>query len=97
MTTAVLLPTPCVLTGNVALVAPDGIITVAGAVAAALSAVKVTLAPPVGAASFKVTIPVADPPPTTLLGLTASPLTRSGARGLSSVMNALLVASLFVP
>jgi len=101
MTTAVLSPTPRVLTVNVALVAPagaiTGAITVAGAVAAALSAVKVTMAPPVGAASFNVTIPVADPPPTTLLGLTTNPLTRSGARGLSSVMNALLVASLFVP
>lgn len=95
--TIVLLTTPCVFTGNVALVAPAGTTTLPGASAAALLAVKFTDAPPFGAARFNVTVPTTAPPPTTVLGLNASPPSRSGACGLSSVMNALLVVSLFVP
>jgi hypothetical protein len=56
-------------TVNVAVVAPVGTVTFAGTVAAALSLVSPTTAPPVGAGPVKVTVPVdVNVPPTTLGG-----------------------------
>ena len=66
----VLLATTLVLTVKVAVVAPAATVTLAGTVAAAvLPLLKVTVAPPVGAAPFRVTVPVEDVPPVTDVGL----------------------------
>ena len=65
----VTLPTAPVVTVNVAVVAPAATITLAGTCAAVeLLLLNVTVAPPVGAAPLKVTVPVADAPPVTLVG-----------------------------
>src|SRR5262245_12695895 len=70
--TAVALGTEVVETGNVALVAPAGSVTLAGTEALALELVSVTTSPPLGAALVSVALPVAPFPPTTLVGLTPS-------------------------
>jgi hypothetical protein len=64
-----------VLTRNVALVAPAGISTLEGTLAALLLLESETSAPPVGAGPFKITVPVEDcTPQTTLEGFSASEL-----------------------
>lgn len=61
------------VTVNVALVAPAGTVTFAGTVATAgVKLVKVTSAPPTGAALFNVTVAVDVEDFTTELGLNAS-------------------------
>src|SRR6476660_10540400 len=72
MVTVVLLPTAVVVIGKVALLAPAGTVTLAGTVAAVLLLDSVTVAPPVGAAPLRVTVPVDELPPVTLVGLTAT-------------------------
>jgi hypothetical protein len=63
--------TDWVATVNVALVAPAATVTLAGTVATAvLLLVSVTTVPPVGAAPVKVTVPVEEAGPTTLVGFT---------------------------
>jgi hypothetical protein len=70
-----------VVTGNVALVAAAGTVTLGGTVAAAvLSLVRSTTKPPAGAAADSVTLPVAESPPITSVGLTVSAV-RVGAVG----------------
>ena len=72
MVTEVEAVTPLVLTINVALLAPTATVTLAGTVAAAvLSLERGTAAPPVGAGPLRVTVPVEDDPPVTLIGLSA--------------------------
>jgi hypothetical protein len=62
-----------VLTVKVALVAPAATVTDAGTVAAAvLLLANVTTAPSLGAGALSITVPVAELPPVTLAGLTAS-------------------------
>jgi hypothetical protein len=62
--------TPLVVIVNVVLVLPAGIVTLDGTwVAVVMLLCSVTFAPPVGAAPFKVTVPVALLPPTIELGL----------------------------
>src|SRR2546425_356215 len=66
--------TDTVVTLNVVLVFPAGTVTLptAGTLATAVLLLKrVTTAPPVGAAALKVTVPVEDAGPTTLVGLSA--------------------------
>ena len=71
--TEVTLPTALVVTVKVALFAPAPTVTLAGTVAAAvLLLASVTVAPPGGAAPLKVTVPVEELPPVTLVGLTAT-------------------------
>ena len=73
MVTVVLLPTAVVVIGKVALVAPAGIVTLAGTVATAVLLLdSVTVVPPAGAAPLKVAVPVDELPPVTLVGLTAT-------------------------
>ena len=62
--------TETVVTLKEAVLLPAGIVTEAGVVAAeALLLLRVTVTPPLGAAPLKVTVPVEEPPPVTLLGL----------------------------
>lgn len=64
--------TGVVFTVKVALVAPAGMVTLEGTVAAVLLLARVTGAPPVGAGPLNVTVPVEDcVPPTTVVGLRA--------------------------
>ena len=72
--TAVEVLTALVVTGNVTLIAPAATVTLAGTVAAAVSPLDiVTVAPPVGAALLRVTVPVEELPPVTVAGFTLSP------------------------
>ena len=64
--------TGAVVAENVVLVAPAAMVTLAGTVTAAFPLIKVTTAPPAGAAAVRVTVAVEAEPPTTLLGETAS-------------------------
>ena len=64
---------------NVAVVAAAATVTEAGTVSAALVSLKVTTAPPVGAAFDSVTVQVLDPFGPKLVGLHASEDTRTGA------------------
>ena len=58
---------------NVAVVAPSGTITLAGTWATPVRLlVRVTAIPPVGAGPFKVTVPVDETPPLTVLGARTS-------------------------
>jgi len=77
-----------VVTLNVALVAPAATVTLAGTDAAGLLLESVTCAPPAGAGPFSVTVPVEEPPPVTLVGLTVSDETAGG----STVKEAVCVA-----
>ena len=59
-------------------VAPARTVTLGGTVAAGLLLDRVMVAPPVGAAAFRVTVPVEAVPPVTLVGLTLTPETDGG-------------------
>jgi hypothetical protein len=73
MLTVALAATGLVVIVNVALVAPAATVTFAGTCAAAvLLLVSVTAAPPAGATPFKVTVPVEEVPPVTLVGLSVT-------------------------
>ena len=61
--------TEVVVTVKVALVAPAGTVTLNGTVAAVELHERETDPPPVGAGALKVTVPVDEAPPTTLVGL----------------------------
>src|SRR5258708_6556662 len=65
--------TASVDTWKVALLAPDGTVTVAGTVATAVLLLeRDTSAPPVGAGALSVTVPVEGEPPLTLVGFRAT-------------------------
>ena len=82
-----------VLTGKVALVAPAGMITLDGTLAAPLLLASATCAPPPGTRPLRVTVPVEDSrPPTTLVGFKLSER-RTGTTGVT-VSEADLVAPL---
>ena len=96
MVTAVDTATALVLIVNVALVAPAATVTLEGTVAAAVLLLEsATCAPPAGAASLNVTVPVEDcVPPITLVGLSVSEesVGAGGAAGVTT-SEAVLVAS----
>src|SRR6267378_6181628 len=68
MVTVVDEATVVVFTGNVAVVAPAGTVTLEGTLAAPLLLESATCAPPVEAGPLNVTVPVEEFPPTTLVG-----------------------------
>jgi hypothetical protein len=70
--TAVVFETADVVTVKVLLVAPAATVTLAGTVAEAELSESDTTAPPDGAAALRVTVPVDEAPPTTVLGLSVS-------------------------
>src|SRR5258706_429353 len=73
MVTAVDAVTALVATVKVALVAPAAIVTLAGVLATVVLLLEsVTVAPPDGAAALKVTVPVDEFPPVTLVGFRVS-------------------------
>ena len=61
--------TGLVVTRKVAVLAPAATVTLAGTVAAVLFLDSVTTAPPAGAGPLSLTVPVAEFPPTSVLGL----------------------------
>jgi len=69
MVAAVEADTGVVVTVKVAVVLPAATVTLAGTTADELLVDKLTEAPPVGAAALRVTVPVEELPPVTLLGL----------------------------
>ena len=71
-----------VVTGKVAVVAPDSTVTDAGTTAAALLLESETTIPPVPAAEVNVTVPVPDCPLVIVPGFTAT-LLRAGGLGLT--------------
>ena len=77
-TVGVALAPDTVLTVKVALVCPAVTVTFAGTVAAALLLDSVTTVPPVGAAIFRVTVPVELAPPVTVLGFSVSAVGTGG-------------------
>jgi hypothetical protein len=62
--------TDVVVIVNFALVAPEGTFTLAGTLTALELSERDTAVPPLGAGALKVTVPVAELPPDTLVGLT---------------------------
>jgi hypothetical protein len=82
MVTAVDAATALVLTVNDALVAPAATVTLEGTLAVVvLLLVRVTCAPPVGAAPLSVTVPVEEFPPVTLTGFKLSDKSTGGGGG----------------
>lgn len=69
MVTEVDAVTALVFTVNAAFVAPAATATLVGTVAADALLERETTAPPLGAATLRVTVPVEEAPPMTLVGL----------------------------
>ena len=91
MVTGVETVTALVVTVNVALLAPAAIVTLAGTLAATLSLLSSTCAPPVSAGPLSVTVPVEDcAPPVTLVGFSVSEESVGRACG-TTVSEAVLV------
>lgn len=64
--------TGVVVTVNVAEVEPAGTVTLVGVCALALLAESATVTPPLGAAPFRVAVPIDEFPPRTLVGLSVT-------------------------
>jgi hypothetical protein len=73
-----------VVTVKFAELAPAGTRTLTGTLASAVfEDDKITVAPPLGAATLSVTVPVEDTPPTTLAGLSDSADSAAAGAGLT--------------
>src|SRR5689334_16071098 len=92
MVADVVVVTAVVVAENVALVCPAATVTLAGTVATAVLLLpSSTVAPPVGAAPFSVTVPCELPPPVTLGGVMDTEETAS-ARGPASTSAQVILA-----
>jgi len=92
MFVAVVIKTMDVSTLKLAVVAPEGTVTLAGTLAAELLRVSATMAPPAGAAALRATVPVEDcGPPTTLDGFSVSEATVASSTGFTVSVAALVV------
>jgi len=80
--------TAVVVTSKDILVVPAGTVTLAGTVADVSELERVTTVPPVGAAELKVTVPVAVPPPATLVGVTLTEARVGAVEGAVTVSGA---------
>ena len=89
--------TDAVEIANVALVAPAATVTLTGAVAAVLLLDSATPNPPAGAVAVNVTVPCAETPPVTLVGLTDTAESDAGAGGGVTVSVAVFVAPPALP
>lgn len=78
MVAAVIAETPDVGIVNVAVVVPEATVTDVGGVALRLLELRPTTIPPDCAMPFRVTVPVAELPPTTDVGTTARPIRDGG-------------------
>src|SRR2546430_124580 len=88
----VVINTSPVFTGNAALLAPAGTVTLEGTLAAELLLVSATRAPPAGAAALSVTVPVEDcNPPTTVDGFKLIDATVGSANGFTVSVAVLVV------
>jgi hypothetical protein len=75
-------PTAFVVTGKVTEVSPAGTVTLIGTVAAAVLLLdNVTVAPPAGAGAVRVTVPVEETPPVTLVGFNVADARLMGGVG----------------
>ena len=90
MVAEALVDTDFVVIVKVPLLAPAAMLMEAGTVAEVLLLDRVTLAPPVGAAAVRVTVPVAEVPPVTLAGLTVTAERAATAAGVMVTVPALL-------
>jgi hypothetical protein len=94
--TAVVEATEFVVAVKVAVVAPAATVTDAGTWAAAvLLEVRLTTAPPVGAALLSVTVPVEEVPPATDVGLTLTPESVAPAGAVVTVRIAVRLTRLY--
>lgn len=81
------------VTLNVPVVAPAAMVMLDGTKAGLPLVHSSTVKPPVGAAAFRVTVPVADTPPLTLVGVTDTEERPTGTAGVT-VMVVVLIAPL---
>ena len=82
MAAGVSVSTALVVMVNVAVLDPDCTVTFCGTVAAPLPLESVTVTPPIGAFPVRVTVPVEEAPPMTLVGLTDSEAMTGAVGGL---------------
>lgn len=93
METALVVATAFVWTVKVAVVLPEGTVTLGGTVAVAVLLLeRLTTTPPAGAAPLSVTVPLDVPPPRRLVGLSATDVGVGGA-GTWHAASAVLAAS----
>jgi hypothetical protein len=81
-----------VVTVKVAVVLPAATVTLAGTVAAVLLLDRATEMPPLGAEPLKVTVPVAEVPPVTLVGLTETEESETPTLNVSGIVTLELAA-----
>jgi hypothetical protein len=83
-----------VFTVKLALVAPAGMTTLNGTLAAELLLESVTVTPPAGADPLSVTVPTDDcNPPTTLVGLRVSEESETGGGGAGTTVSAAVLVA----
>jgi len=88
--------TAVVVTVKVADLEPAAMVTLAGTVTPVILDASFTTIPPVGAIPFRVTVPVADVPPTTEFGETVTPVSVGGAMARVAVFDVPLAVAVIV-
>lgn len=96
MVAVVVLATPNVEIGNVAVVEPAGTVTLADGAALWVFEVSETVSPPIGAGPVMVTVPVEEVPPTTEFGEITRPIGTGGLIDNAAVTDAFPIEALMV-